>query len=116
MNLTELQRFFERPEAVHQGDPAAPEAHEALLRALESGELRAAVRGEDGRWRALPWVKGAILSAFRRAPLMVMEGPGFPCFDKTAFPPRRFAPEDRVRLVPGGSAVRRWTAGSLSSP
>ena len=113
MNLTELQRFFERPEAVHQGDPAAPEAHEALLRALESGELRAAVRGEDGRWRALPWVKGAILSAFRRAPLMVMEGPGFPCFDKTAFPPRRFAPEDRVRLVPGGSAVRR---GACVSP
>lgn len=113
MNPVDLQPFFERPEAVRRGDPAAEGAYASLFHALESGELRAAVRGEDGLWRALAWVKDAILAGFRHAPLAEMEGPGFPCFDKTAFPPRRFVLEDRVRLVPGGSAVRR---GACVSP
>ena len=36
-----------------------------LLEALESGAVRSAVRGDDGTWRAVPWVKRGILVAFR---------------------------------------------------
>jgi len=107
MNAAELRRFFERsPEAV-LADPEAPLAHEALLAALEAGLVRAAECGQDGAWRANPWVKQAILAGFRRTVLTRMDGPGFPMFDKSAYPPRQFSLEDNVRLVPGGNAVRR---------
>jgi 2,3,4,5-tetrahydropyridine-2-carboxylate N-succinyltransferase len=107
MNAHALQRFFARsPEAV-LADPEAPLAHEALLAALEAGQVRAAERGEDGVWRANTWVKQAILAGFRRTSLTRMEGSGFPMFDKSAYPPRQFTLEDNVRLVPGGNAVRR---------
>ena len=61
----------------------------------------------DGTWQANPWVKQAILCGFRRTNLVEMPGPGFPMFDKTAYPARHFGLEDGVRLVPGGSSVRR---------
>ena len=107
MKALELQRFFEREPEEVLSDPEAPLAHEALLAALEAGQVRAAERGEDGVWRANAWVKRAILAGFRRTGLIQMEGPGFPMFDKSAYPPRQFTIEDNVRLVPGGNAVRR---------
>ncbi len=107
MNAVELQRFFQRSQEEVLSAPRAPLAHEALLAALEAGRLRAAERGQDGTWRANAWVKEAILSGFRRTSLTRMEGPGYPMFDKAAYPPRPFEEEDNVRLVPGGSAVRR---------
>ena len=107
MTATELKRFFERSPEELLADPEAPLAHEALLAALESGQVRAAERGKNGVWRANPWVKQAILAGFRRTSVVPMEGPGFPTFDKSAYPPRQFALADNVRLVPGGSAVRR---------
>ena len=69
---------------------------------ITDGTIRAAERLEDGTWQANTWVKQAILCGFRRTNLVEMEGPGFPMFDKTAYPPRHFGIEDAVRLVPGG--------------
>jgi 2,3,4,5-tetrahydropyridine-2-carboxylate N-succinyltransferase len=81
----------------------ARSAVERLLDALETGALRAAVKGADGVWRAVPWVKQGILLGFRTGVLVQMSG----FIDKDTFPPRRFEINDGVRLVPGGSAVRR---------
>jgi len=107
MNPAELQDFYSRTAEELAADPRAAEAHEFLLEALESGALRAAERGEDGTWHANAWVKQAILAGFRRSPLTELAGPGFPFFDKTAYLPRFFHLEDSVRLVPGGSSIRR---------
>jgi 2,3,4,5-tetrahydropyridine-2,6-dicarboxylate N-succinyltransferase len=107
LKAAELKRFVERSPEEVLADPETPLAHEALLTALEAGRVRAAERGEDGVWRANPWVKQAILAGFRRTTLTQMAGPGFPMFDKSAYPPRQFCLEDNVRLVPGGNAVRR---------
>jgi 2,3,4,5-tetrahydropyridine-2,6-dicarboxylate N-succinyltransferase len=107
MNAAWLQRFFERSPEDLLADPEAPKAHAALLAALEAGQVRAAERGSDGQWRANTWVKKAILAGFRRTGLTEMAGPGFPMFDKSAYPARHFTLEDNVRLVPGGNAVRR---------
>ncbi|MBS1767363.1 MAG: 2,3,4,5-tetrahydropyridine-2,6-dicarboxylate N-succinyltransferase [Acidobacteria bacterium] len=107
MRPESLQNFYGRDAETILADPAHGEAHEALLAALESGALRAATREASGEWSAVPWVKTAILAGFRRFPLERMEGPGFPFFDKGAYPPRAFALEDGVRLVPGGSSARR---------
>ncbi len=107
MGPDELRAFFDRPLEDVLGDPGAEAAHESLLDLLEKGEVRAAARGEDGRWEANAWVKRAILAGFRRTGSVPYDGPGFPYFDKQAYPPRRLTAEDRVRLVPGGSSIRR---------
>jgi len=77
--------------------------YEKVLNHLEAGSLRAAVPGEDGAWHAETSVKQAILAAFRDGRL-VNHGD---FVDKATVLPRRFRAEDGVRLVPGGSAVRR---------
>ena len=107
MNAAQLQAFFSRDAEAIVADAGHGEAHWALLAALESGALRAAIRDERGAWTAVPWVKAAILAGFRRFGLERMEGPGFPFFDKGAYPPRAFTLDDGVRLVPGGSSARR---------
>jgi len=78
-----------------------------FLTALEQGAIRAAVRGDDAVWRAVPWVKQGILLGFRFGRLVEMAGPPLQAFDKHTFPTRRFTVADNVRLVPGGSSVRR---------
>jgi 2,3,4,5-tetrahydropyridine-2,6-dicarboxylate N-succinyltransferase len=80
-----------------------------LLDALERGELRAAERGEDGTWRAVPWVKQGILLAFRLGNVVDMSLPGsaFRFFDKHTFPTQPIPITQGVRIVPGGSTVRR---------
>jgi 2,3,4,5-tetrahydropyridine-2-carboxylate N-succinyltransferase len=87
-----------------------------LFDALERGELRAAERDDDGVWRAVPWVKRGILLAFRIGRLVDMSVPSpessdtdvrFSFIDKDTIPPRQFSEDDRVRIVPGGSMVRR---------
>jgi len=85
-----------------------------LLDALELGAVRAADRDAGGRWRAVPWVKRGILLGFRAgkiADMSVPEGAGvrFSFVDKDTFPARTFAPADGVRVVPGGSSIRRGT-------
>jgi 2,3,4,5-tetrahydropyridine-2-carboxylate N-succinyltransferase len=92
----------------------AREAVETLLDGLESGKLRAAERDGDGTWRAVPWVKRGILLGFRLGRLTDMsipeEAPGerrFTFYDKDTFPLRELEITDDVRVVPGGSAIRR---------
>lgn len=106
MTPAQLQAFYARPLEVLGADPAWPEAHAALLDALEAGALRAAEPDGEG-WRVNAWVKEAILAGFRLTALAEQPGPGFPCFDKAAFPARQLRLEEGVRLVPGGSALRR---------
>ena len=86
---------------------------DALLGALERGAVRAAERGGDGTWRAVPWVKRGILLGFRigRVVDMSMGGhhgePRLGFFDKHTYPPQGMSIANGVRIVPGGSAVRR---------
>ncbi len=83
----------------------------ALLDALESGEVRVAQRASDGSWSVNTWVKEEILEIFRQSPVVAMGGAAardlWPFVDKEALPVRHIKPGMGVRLVPGGSAVRR---------
>ncbi len=87
--------------------PGVRDAFEAFLRALEDGSLRSAVRDDDGVWRAVPDVKRGILLGFRLGQLAVMGDAALPFVDKDTYPVRQFSVGDRVRVVPGGSSVRR---------
>ena len=101
------------------GDPlpdATEEVVRELLGRLEAGSVRAAVRRDDGSWTAVPWVKRGILVAFRCGRITPVSGPGAGSadpdapaafLDKHNLPVRRFAAGEGVRVVPGGSAVRR---------
>jgi 2,3,4,5-tetrahydropyridine-2-carboxylate N-succinyltransferase len=84
-------------------------ALDQLLSALESGAVRAAARSSDGVWRAVPWVKQGILLAFRVGAVRDMSPPNGPFrfFDKDTLPTRALAVDDGIRLVPGGSTIRR---------
>jgi 2,3,4,5-tetrahydropyridine-2-carboxylate N-succinyltransferase len=92
------------------GEPLPPEAAatvDELLDALERGRVRAAERDAGGTWSAVPWVKRGILLGFRVGTMADMSVPPFAFFDKDTYPPRELSPNDGVRIVPGGSAVRR---------
>ncbi|MEP6769089.1 MAG: 2,3,4,5-tetrahydropyridine-2,6-dicarboxylate N-succinyltransferase [Acidobacteriota bacterium] len=92
-----------------------PEGHSsdglrALFRELKAGlndgSIRAATR-EDGRWTVHPWVKQGILLGFRIGGLVrALAASDFPFFDKDTMPLKRFEGSSRVRIVPGGTAVR----------
>jgi 2,3,4,5-tetrahydropyridine-2-carboxylate N-succinyltransferase len=104
--------YAEKP-AGHTVPPDAEQLVEALLAALERGEVRAAERDADGRWTAVAWVKRGILLGFRVGRIVEMSigghhgEPRFAFFDKHTFPPQPLALAGGVRIVPGGTAVRR---------
>lgn len=71
---------------------------------LEKGMVRSASKNEHGVWVAHKEVKEAILAAFKAGELKEFDG-GF--VDKHNLPAREFKVADKVRMVPGGSSVRR---------
>jgi 2,3,4,5-tetrahydropyridine-2-carboxylate N-succinyltransferase len=78
-----------------------------FLAELEKGTVRAAMRDEAGVWAAQAWVKEGILAAFRIGIINEFASGALSFLDKDTIPPRRFRKEEGVRIVPGGTAVRR---------
>jgi 2,3,4,5-tetrahydropyridine-2,6-dicarboxylate N-succinyltransferase len=107
MDAAALRTWFERPAEALLNDKTWEAAHAALLDHLERGEVRSAEPDAQGNWRANAWVKAAILLGFRRTQTVPTPDAGGPFFDKPGFPPRRFSSQDGVRVVPGGTSVRR---------
>jgi 2,3,4,5-tetrahydropyridine-2-carboxylate N-succinyltransferase len=121
----ELQATVEQLAGTPAGQslPAHAEATVTrLLEALERGEVRAAERGDDGTWRAVPWVKRGILLGFRAGAMADMSPDGgspFRFFDKHTYPTQAIPLAQGVRIVPGGSTIRRGafvSAGVVCMP
>lgn len=114
MSLTraELEAHCNDPHLLDSGAPLPHDAQrvfEHVLTLLERGELRAACKNAHGEWQAVAWVKRAILLGFRLGRVVEMNTAGgvFHFFDKHTYPTRDFRLEHNVRIVPGGSTVRR---------
>ncbi|MDQ2890213.1 MAG: 2,3,4,5-tetrahydropyridine-2,6-dicarboxylate N-succinyltransferase [Gemmatimonadota bacterium] len=113
--LTELETLVDKLFAAPDTPQAdARGAVAELLDLLESGAVRAAELGSDGEWRAVNWVKRGILLGFRAGEIVDMSLRGadpnatsLPFFDKDTFPLRALGLRDNVRVVPGGSSIRR---------
>ena len=89
-----------------------------VLDALEKGELRVAEK-VNGEWKVNKWVKEVILAGFRLGAVTDMSEGQFSFFDKDTFPVRKFTAADGVRIVPGGSSIRRGAylaPGSIVMP
>ncbi len=113
LSIEELEARLSHPDLLDGNVPLPLDAgatFDQFLVRLEAGEVRAAHRAADGSWHAVPWVKRGILLGFRigRVVEMGSESGGLNHFlDKHTFPVREFRLEHSVRIVPGGSAVRR---------
>jgi 2,3,4,5-tetrahydropyridine-2-carboxylate N-succinyltransferase len=115
--LADVEKRVDMLAATPSGSPLPGDARdvvESLLDALEKGTVRAAERNAtSGEWRAVPWVKRGILLGFRVGAIVDMslrsatDRIGFSFFDKDTYPPRRLTTADGVRIVPGGSSIRR---------
>ncbi|MEA2327507.1 MAG: 2,3,4,5-tetrahydropyridine-2,6-dicarboxylate N-succinyltransferase, partial [Thermoanaerobaculia bacterium] len=117
LEVGDLEKRVETIAATPAKSPLPNDARavvDSLLHALEVGTVRAAEKDtRTGEWRAVPWVKRGILLGFRVGAIVDMSIPsagdriGFSFFDKDTYPPRRFTSADGVRIVPGGSSIRR---------
>lgn len=104
--MKSLQKEIERLSAVTTSDASAREIFLQFRDALTRGEIRAAEK-TGGAWKVNVWVKQGILLGFRLGQLAQMgNGECLSFVDKDTFPARKFAVEDRVRVVPGGSSAR----------
>jgi len=73
---------------------------------LDQGEVRAAEK-INTVWQVNAWVKKGILLGFRLGSLEEMELNGFPFFDKSTYPIKKIKHQDNVRIVPGGTSIRK---------
>lgn len=115
--LTDLETRIESIAETPAGGKLPVESRQLvdqLLDALEAGSVRAAVRDpKSGEWRAVPWVKRGILLGFRVGQITDMStqsghsGARFSFFDKDTYPPQSITAADGIRIVPGGSSIRR---------
>lgn len=111
LTVADLEARFNDPQLLDSGAPLAHDAQQLFdttIAHLERGDIRAARRDADGNWHAVPWVKRAILLGFRLGKVSEMPSSApFSFLDKHTFPTREFRVENQVRIVPGGSTVRR---------
>ena len=115
--LRELERKIDALAATPSGAELPEDARSVvskLLDALEAGSVRAAQKDQaSGEWRAVPWVKRGILLGFRAGGIIDMSITGanndvsLAFFDKETYPPRPLTLKDGIRVVPGGSSIRR---------
>jgi 2,3,4,5-tetrahydropyridine-2-carboxylate N-succinyltransferase len=78
-----------------------------FLTELEKGTIRAATRDADGIWQPQTWVKEGILAAFKWGHNAEYASGSLSFIDKDTIPARRFKITDSIRIVPGGSSIRR---------
>lgn len=109
MTVSELEQRLEQLSA--RSRPTREDSLDCLdelFAALEDGSVRAA-ECDDGVWRANPWVKRGILLAFRvGADRGEVVGPSFFFRDRDTMGTWNPNTTERsVRLVPGGTTVRR---------
>ncbi|MFQ5738863.1 MAG: 2,3,4,5-tetrahydropyridine-2,6-dicarboxylate N-succinyltransferase [Acidobacteriota bacterium] len=102
--------MIERIEELYGRKDFSPEDRKTLedfLNLLDAGKIRAAEK-RGNVWETNTWVKKGILVGFRMGTLADQSvNENFRFFDKDTYPLKSLSLESGVRLVPGGSSVRR---------
>lgn len=109
----ELQEIINKAFDNFQKNEEELQAVENLLDGLDIGKFRAAEK-VNGTWQVNTWVKKGILLAFRFGEIIDQSiNKNFKFFDKHNLPLKQMTLSDNVRIVPGGSSIRR---GSFMAP
>jgi 2,3,4,5-tetrahydropyridine-2-carboxylate N-succinyltransferase len=78
-----------------------------FLPLLDSGIVRT-VEKFDGVWKVNAWVKKGILLGFRLGKISsIPHSAPFQYFDKHTFPLKKISLKDNIRVVPGGTSIRK---------
>ena len=102
-----MQKAIEQLYSKDTFDSDDRKALESFLDQLDSGKIRAAEK-VNGQWKVNVWVKQGILVGFRMGVVTDQSvDEHFRFFDKDTFPLKSLQLNSGVRLVPGGSSVRR---------
>ena len=105
MTLQEkIEQLFEKSEF----DANDREVFNDFKTELREGRIRAAEKDVNGDWQTNAWVKRGILLGFKMGEMvtMSMSGETLQFFDKNTYPLRPMNLDDKIRIVPGGSAIR----------
>ena len=109
--LEQLQLFIELTSEKLQekeNKDTALDLFNSFLEQLESGQIRTARHDENGIWQVDERVKKGILFGFRLGEIVSMgEAKVLPFYDKNTYPVQEFDLERKIRIVPGGTSVRR---------
>ena len=104
--MTNIANLIDKAFNDNKADVSTKELFLEFKRLLNSGEIRAAEK-RSGQWQVNQWVKKGILLGFRLGSLIDYSiNKDFRFYDKSTFPLKSFTLEDKVRQVPGGSAIR----------
>ena len=105
--LAQIADLYAQPASALDAS-AARDVFERFLAAVERGELRAASPDGQGGWRVHPEVKQGILLGFRLGQIVEMTLGGLRFSDKDTYPAQALPVLERqIRVVPGGSSIRR---------
>src|SRR5215207_9539313 len=108
MSDGELRSAIERYDGAvpAEDQKQALQTFKRLMAALNAETAGATEKRSDGTWQANAWVKRGILLGFRLGRIVRTDSVPFPFYDKDTFPLRLVGPNDGIRIVPGGSAIR----------
>lgn len=105
MSLKEdIEKYFDEGPA-ESDKKKAMDAFGEFVHLLNTGEVRSAEK-VNGMWQANAWVKKGILLGFRLGTIEDMSLGNFKFYDRHTLHLKQVAPEDGVRIVPGGSSIR----------
>ncbi|MGQ9806209.1 MAG: 2,3,4,5-tetrahydropyridine-2,6-dicarboxylate N-succinyltransferase [Chlorobiales bacterium] len=106
---SEMERLSQLSAEALRHERESRSIFDEFLNRLNQGELRAAQK-MNGHWTVNHWVKQGILLGFRLGEMRKVEVGDEPrqltFIDKDTFPVRHYRETDKVRIVPGGTAIR----------
>ncbi|RMD90766.1 MAG: 2,3,4,5-tetrahydropyridine-2,6-dicarboxylate N-succinyltransferase [Calditrichaeota bacterium] len=106
-DLLELQKRIEEVYSRKEKIDNLNQTLQTFTEALDTGLIRAA-EFQNGKWLANTWVKKGILLLFRYGHLIDFSvNETFRYFDKNTLPTKSLNLDNQVRVVPGGTSIRR---------
>ncbi|HPE29403.1 MAG TPA: 2,3,4,5-tetrahydropyridine-2,6-dicarboxylate N-succinyltransferase [Candidatus Mcinerneyibacteriales bacterium] len=100
-----IEAFFRMNGLSPKEEQEARQCVGSFLQLLDEGVIRPVAK-EPAGWKVNSWVKEGILLAFRLGVVMDMSRQ-FPFFDKSTFPLKEMTLKEKVRIVPGGTSIRK---------
>ena len=101
-----IEYYYNLPREEIINNSNCKELFDIFINALDSGLIRSAEKVKDN-WVVNSWVKKGILLGFRIGEVINMSIGEFNFFDKSTYPLKIISLANNIRIVPGGTSIRR---------